>query len=115
VGPAVQGNESRDEGLHQDQIIDNRRQPHRHEKIRDPIGVVPRRSGNGVRPFGQQGHAPEGDIVIFVAPIPLIEEREQAPQVSFDLSKNKQINELVVKPHALGNYDVLHQSYEEEE
>ena len=44
----------------------------------------------------------------------LLDEREQAPQVSFDLSKNKQINELVVKPHALGNYDVLHQSYEEE-
>jgi hypothetical protein len=45
----------------------------------------------------------------------LLDEREQPPQVSFDLSKNKQINELVVKPHALGNYDVLHQSYEEEE
>ena len=45
----------------------------------------------------------------------LLDEREQPPQVSFDLSKNKQINELVVKPHALGNYDVLHQSYKEEE
>ena len=44
----------------------------------------------------------------------LLDEREQLPKVSFDLSKNKQINELVVKPHALGNYDILHRSHKEE-
>lgn len=44
----------------------------------------------------------------------LLDERELPPPASFDLSKNQRINELVVRPHALSNYDVLHTSNEEE-
>jgi len=44
----------------------------------------------------------------------LRDERDQQPPISFDLSKNKQVNELIVKPHKLCDYDVLHQTNEEE-
>ncbi len=43
----------------------------------------------------------------------LLDERDQPPPASFDLSKHKRINELVVKPHQLSDYDVLNVSNEE--
>jgi hypothetical protein len=45
----------------------------------------------------------------------LLDERQQLPAVSQVLSLDKRVNELVVKPHSLSDYEMLNQSTTEED